>query len=148
VRNTGNVRLAGAQNVRVSGFIGGARQAVKIGDIKELLPGQQITLSTSVSGVLPSFVTTGRVTIDPSALPGDLDPKASSVSATGSAASIPRPQFVLMLLLGGLGFEYRRRRRTPIAPPKNAPAKSTATKSAAMKNSVSKSAATRIKAGG
>ncbi|HZU56335.1 MAG TPA: hypothetical protein VFA06_10740 [Actinocrinis sp.] len=148
VRNTGNVRLAGAQNVRVSGFIGGARQAVKIGDIKELLPGQQITLSTSVSGVLPSFVTTGRVTIDPSALPGDLDPKASSVSATGSAASIPWPQFVLILLLGGLGFEYRRRRRTPIAPPKNAPAKSTATKSAAMKNSVSKSAATRIKAGG
>jgi hypothetical protein len=129
VRNTGNVRLAAAQSVRVSSFIGGSRQAPALAGIKELLPGQQITLSAQIAGVLPSVVTTGHVTVDPSALPGDIDPKASSASATSATAAMPWSQLILLVLLGGLAFELRRRRRGPAAPspagaaPKPSPAR-------------------------
>ena len=150
VRNTGNVRLAGAVHVTVSSFIGGSQQAanvqgqpINVPDIKELLPGQQLTFSTQVGGVFPSFVTTGRVTIDPSALPGDIDPKASSVSDSASAAAVPWALLLLILLLGGLTFEFIRRRRRPAAP---APTK--AADVAAAKKSVAKAAASGVKSGG
>jgi len=122
VRNTGNVRLAGVQSVRVASFLGGSRQSVKLADIKELLPGQQITLSAQISGVLPSLISTGRVTIDPSALPGDIDPKASSVSASATTAGVPWALLILVALLGGLAFGARRRRRRPAEPSGSHPA--------------------------
>jgi hypothetical protein len=153
VRNTGNVRLAGVQNVSVSSFIGGSRRAVGLKDIKELLPGQQITLSATVGGVLPSFVTTGRVTIDPSALPGDIDPKASSVSGSASAASVPWALLVVIVLLGGLTFEFLRRRRKPAVP--NRPGSGGAPKAAsesepkaAAKAGAAKAGAAGVKTGG
>jgi hypothetical protein len=129
VRNTGNVRLAATPNVRVTGLLGGSRQSSALPGIKELLPGQQITLSAQVSGVLPSLIATGHVTVDPSALPGDIDPKASSASASGTTVTVPWPLLVLVALLAGLAFWLLRRRRTrnPAAPtgpaPKSAPAR-------------------------
>jgi hypothetical protein len=129
VRNTGNVRLGAAQHVRVSSLIGGSRESAPLADIKELLPGQQLTLSAQVSGVLPSVMSTGRVTIDPYALPGDIDPKGSSASASAATAAMPWALLILLALLGGLAFRRLRARRggTPAAPakpsPKPAPAK-------------------------
>lgn len=170
VRNTGNVRLAGAVHVNVSSFIGGSRQAVNVSgqpvnlpSIKELLPGQQLTFSTQVGGVLPSFVSTGRVTVDPSALPGDIDPKASSVSGSASAASVPWALLILIVLLGGITYWFIRRRRRPVAPspaPSTKPAPKAAVKAAApgasaaaktpatVKKTAAKAGATVGKAGG
>lgn len=156
VRNTGNVRLAGDVNVKVTSFIGGSQQAVNVPgkavnvpSIKELLPGQQITYSSQVGGVLPSFVVSGRVTVDPSALPGDIDPKASSVSTTASSAAIPWAQFVLLLLIIGLAFFLVRRRRKPVAPsgPAGAP-RNAAAAGAARKAAAAKAASAGVKAGG
>ena len=156
VKNTGNVRLAAAVHVNVSSFIGGSRQAVNVPgqpinvpSIQELLPGQQLSFSTQVGGVLPSFVATGRVTVDPSALPGDIDPKASSDSATASTASIPWALLILILLLGGATFELIRRRRRPATPPSTPDAKATpktAAKTAAAKNTPSATAAKKAPA--
>ncbi len=158
VRNTGNVRLAGDLNVKVTSFIGGSKQAVNlpgkavnVPDIKELLPGQQISVSSRVGGVLPSFVATGRVTVDPSALPGDIDPKASSVSATASTAAVPWAQLILLVLLIGLAFMFVRRRRMPAAPSGPgfgaAPKGATAGAAAAAKKTAAK-AGSGVKAGG
>jgi hypothetical protein len=149
VRNTGNVRLAGAVHVSVSSFIGGSHQAVNVPNqavnvpsFKELLPGQQISYSSQVGGVLPSFVITGRVTVDPSALPGDIDPKASSVSGSATAVSVPWSQLIVVLLLAGLAFESLRRRRRPASPPAPAAKKSAAGAGAA------KAGAAGVKTGG
>lgn len=127
IRNTGNVRLAATPSVRISSFLGGSRKSAPLLGIKELLPGQQISLSAQISGVLPSLLATGRVTVDPSALPGDLDPKASSAAATAATPAVPWALLVLLALLGGLGFWLLclRRTRRPAAPaapaPKSAP---------------------------
>jgi hypothetical protein len=155
IRNTGNVRLAGAVHVNVSSFIGGTRQAgnvanqpINVPDIKELLPGQQLTFNTQIGGVLPSFVTTGRVTVDPSSLPGDIDPKASSVSGSASAASVPWALLILIVLLGGATFYLIRRRRRPAAPATPKAQKPAAAAVAAKKAVAAKAAAAGVKSGG
>lgn len=149
VRNTGNVRLAGALHISVSSFAGGTHQAVNVPNqavnvpsFKELLPGQQISYSSQIGGVLPSFVITGRVTVDPSALPGDIDPKASSVSGSASTISMPWAQLIVVLLLAGLAFEFFRRRRRPATAPASPAKKSAAGAGAA------KAGAAGVKTGG
>jgi hypothetical protein len=133
VNNTGNVRLAGTQAVRVTSLFGGSELSAPIAAVKELLPGNSMRVVTQVSGVLPSFTSTVRITVVPVAFPGDLDPAFSSVERTATMLTIPWPLIILLLLLAaGVFLLWRRRRRSgdpaegggPEKPKPTAPARS------------------------
>jgi len=111
VTNTGNVRLTGTQAVRLTSLFGGSEVSGPIADIKELLPGDSMRVTTQVNGVEPSFTATVRITVDPAAYPGDIDPAFSSVEQTGTMIAIPWSLIILVLLLAGLLYLAWRRYR-------------------------------------
>ena len=124
VSNTGNVRLAAHQAVHVTSLFGGSVLGDPVRDIQELLPGNSIQVTATVRGVLPSFVSTARVAVDPVALPGDLDPKLVGTTNDATMLTIPWSALILLVLLAGLVFLYFRRRRAsaPMAPASAGPA--------------------------
>ncbi|MDF2849314.1 MAG: hypothetical protein K0R97_3296, partial [Oerskovia sp.] len=63
VTNTGNVRLAGPLSATVAGGVGSV--SVPLGDLPELLPGDAITLTGTVSGVAPLGWLRASVTLAP-----------------------------------------------------------------------------------
>lgn len=106
VKNTGNVRLDAAQVLRVTSLFGSAQwkstppaQGVLGTDISELLPGQTVTLTQALSGIVPSFSSTARVSVDPRAMSGDLDPQAVGDASAASMATVPWPWVVIVLLI-------------------------------------------------
>ncbi|HEU5332409.1 MAG TPA: DUF916 domain-containing protein [Actinocrinis sp.] len=111
VNNTGNVRLSGTQSVRVSSLVGGSKDSEPVANIKELLPGDSVRVTTRVNGVLPSLTGTVRITVGPAAFTGDADPKMSSVSQTTTMIAMPWSFLVLLVLLAALAYLYRRHRR-------------------------------------
>ncbi|MEY9962014.1 hypothetical protein ABIA33_000035 [Streptacidiphilus sp. MAP12-16] len=128
VRNTGNVRLAGHQAVRVRNALGNLVTARGPADLTELLPGNTETYTVQVSGVFPTLWSTASVTIDPQALPGDVDPALPSATSSVSYATVPWTLLAIVLPLIALAvrqFLRRRRRRTggggtpsaPLVPP-------------------------------
>ena len=106
VKNTGNVRLDAAQVLRVTSLFGSAEwkstppaQGVVGTDISELLPGQAVTLTQTLTGIFPSFSSSARVSIDPRAMSGDLDPQVVGDAAAASIATVPWPWVVIVLLI-------------------------------------------------
>jgi hypothetical protein len=93
-------------------------------DIGELLPGNSIQVTAYADGVMPSFTSTARISVDPVGMPGDLDPKLVGTTKTVTMMTPPWAFLILLALIGGLGFAvFRRRRgrRTPSAPVRPAP---------------------------
>jgi hypothetical protein len=117
VRNTGNLRLAGRQAVRVRNALGSVVTAKGPAALSELLPGNSTTYTVTVSGVLPVLWQTASITIDPLALPGDADPALASATRSATYATIPWTALAIVaaLLLLALGRyrRVRRRRRGP-----------------------------------
>jgi hypothetical protein len=106
VKNTGNVRLDAAQALRVTSLFGSAEwkstapaQGVLGTDISELIPGQTVTLTRVLTGIVPSFSSTARVSVDPRAMSGDLDPQAVGDASAASIATVPWPWVVILLLI-------------------------------------------------
>jgi hypothetical protein len=65
VANTGNVRLQASQRLRASAPFGLLRRSVSPEDLPELLPGNSITMSERVGGVVPTFRTDVDVALAP-----------------------------------------------------------------------------------
>ncbi|MGQ0843861.1 MAG: WxL protein peptidoglycan domain-containing protein [Sporichthyaceae bacterium] len=65
VKNTGNVRMAARQRVKVSGLLGIGGKTVNLKDMPELLPGNSLTLNTVVPGVLPAVRSSVKVQLSP-----------------------------------------------------------------------------------
>ncbi|MEZ0091336.1 hypothetical protein [Streptacidiphilus sp. EB129] len=138
VRNTGNIRLAGRQAVRVRNVFGSVATADGPAALTELLPGNTATYSVSVSGVFPTLWSTASVTIDPQAVPGDVDPALPSATSSVKYATIPWTLLAIvlpLLALAALVWVQRRRNRRPGAgrpggpggfPPPHTPAGPTA----------------------
>ncbi|HEV2639161.1 MAG TPA: DUF916 domain-containing protein [Actinocrinis sp.] len=111
VTNTGNIRLTGTQDVRVSSMVGGSEPGTPIAAIKELLPGDSMRVTTEVYGVTPSFSATARVSVTPAGYPGDIDPAFTTVVQSASMVAIPWPLIILILLLAAGAYLFWRRRR-------------------------------------
>jgi hypothetical protein len=113
IRNTGNVRLEGTQSIRVSGLFGLSSQAVDVPDMPELLPGNEIDVSWPVDDVVPTFLNTAHVTVDPVSVTGNVDPALAQVSGEMpfTAVSWPAVGASALVAAGGLLVLVRRRRR-------------------------------------
>jgi hypothetical protein len=113
VRNTGNVRLEGAQAVRVDQPWGSSVDAPALKRIPELLPGNEISVSTEVSGVWPVVLPTAVVRLEPAAMAGDVNPPAVATEVSDSFLAIPWSQLgvLALLVLGLFLLRWRRKRR-------------------------------------
>ncbi|MEU6605735.1 DUF916 domain-containing protein [Streptomyces shenzhenensis] len=115
LRNTGNVRLAAHQTVRVRDGLGGTAKTAKLRDVPELLPGDAIHVSTSATGVRPAFRDTTTVTVDPEPVRGDIKHRIlPRVTRTAAFTAVPWALLALVLVLAAivvLVLIRRRRRR-------------------------------------
>ncbi|HEX5332913.1 MAG TPA: hypothetical protein VFW79_09745, partial [Cellulomonas sp.] len=113
VRNTGNVRMAVQPEVRVAGPGGLQPRTASADRVDELLPGSEVRMTTTVSGVWPL----GResVTVSATGLPSATgeDPGVGTVHTSMELWAIPWAALALLVLLLGLvAYRVRRHRRT------------------------------------
>lgn len=136
VTNTGNVRLAGDQQLAVRGLFGLDTRTVPLPDLPEILPGQSITTTTEISA-MPLLRLSGDLHIQPQPPPHYTnDPPAAPASAQTTTWAIPWPELALLALLGSAvwGSLWRRRRRNRREAARLAAAVATAREQALQEN--------------
>ncbi|RJQ76291.1 DUF916 domain-containing protein [Pseudonocardiaceae bacterium YIM PH 21723] len=111
VRNTGNVRLAADQRLRVETPVSDGTEITGLPKVPELLPGNEFTLRRSVDGVGPWFFLTGRVHLDPIAPKGLQTPTLRPVNASTDFEAMPWSQLIILLTLVIAVLLYLRLRR-------------------------------------
>ena len=112
VANTGNVLLGGTQVVTVTGPFG-AKSTIRMHALPTILPGDSVRYSASAGGFYPVGSISAHVTVTP-AWPKDATPlpvSLASTSASGSAFALPWALLVLLILLAGGGYGWRRASR-------------------------------------
>lgn len=110
VRNDGNVRLSGRQRVRVSGPLGTGTRTQDVPDLPDLLPGNAVTVTTSVHCVRPTFRLTAIATIDP-VVPVNSGVGVPSATARSGLWALPWVGLLMLLVLAALLVLYLRQRR-------------------------------------
>ncbi|MFF2623223.1 WxL protein peptidoglycan domain-containing protein [Oerskovia jenensis] len=120
VTNTGNVRLAGPLSATVAAPAGVGRVSVPLGELPELLPGDALTLTGTVSGVAPLGRLGASVTLTPvvattasTTLPdGAASHPAAPATGEGHLWAVPWSALAAATLLVGavLGLRALRRR--------------------------------------
>ena len=115
VRNAGNVRLSAHQVLEAAGPFGIGLGSSTPDDVPELLPGSSITLSGTISGVLPLIRVTGSVKLEPFSADGNLDPAPEPVARSASSWAIPWV-WLALLVVAIVVFRILRRRRRAAGP--------------------------------
>lgn len=105
IENRGNVRLGADHRASVSGPLGLAAKRATGEPVKELLPGEDVTFTTTIDGVLAGGVALTEVTVDPVPI-GDL---SELESATGRSTTLALPLTVLALVAATALALYARR---------------------------------------
>lgn len=120
VVNTGNVKLAGAQVITVSGGIAGSA-TIKPPVLPVILPGDSIRVTQTASGLFPLGPVSAKVTVTPR-WPAKSTPLNTPLTLSSSATSmfaVPYALLVMIIVLIGGGFGgwrfLRWRRRTRAA---------------------------------
>ncbi len=104
VTNTGNVRLSAEQIVDVKGALGLVGRKAKLEAMPEILPGNKMTVTSTVTGVWPALRTNAEVSLRP--LPtreGDDFTAASTPKISKGLWTIPWSTFLVLFLLLGIG---------------------------------------------
>jgi len=105
VTNTGNLRITGAQLVKVSGPFGSS--TVKPVHLPTILPGDSIRISTAAAGLYPAGPMTATVTVTPSWPKSEVVPASitlTTVSANASLFAVPWTLLGLIVLLAAAGY--------------------------------------------
>ena len=116
VRNTGNVKLGGRQQVSVRGPFGPTARASGLVDVPLLLPGGSYQASAVVRGVVPLVRESLTVRLTPLVVPGDVVPGLHAVTATATFSAWPWPALAVLVALALLlaaGLALRRWRGRP-----------------------------------
>ena len=122
VTNRGNIRLSGTPTVSVGGPFGLFEHKVTLADLSELLPGEDVTITTGVTDAPASLVDFTTVRVEPH---GSAD-LANVRTSTGKDTTFAPPLTVLVVLLVAvlvvLFLRHRRRRAAgvSVAPDLNA----------------------------
>ncbi|MBO0832043.1 MAG: hypothetical protein J2P29_08755, partial [Actinobacteria bacterium] len=113
VHNTGNIMLAGSQQVTVTGPLGSVKVNLKA--LPTVLPGRSVRMTAHPGGLYPAGPMTAHVRLGPSAPPGGtkLAVPLAFVTASASMFAAPWAAIVLILLVAaaGAGFWWFRRFR-------------------------------------
>jgi len=118
VRNTGNVRLGGRQNVSISGLVGRTVAAENVPAVPELLPGGSARVTVEIPGIAPLFFMTAIVTVTPTAPTTDANPPGFVATASAHFWAVPWMLLAIVFVLIGLvGWWWRRRRMVPTPSP-------------------------------
>jgi len=91
IENRGNVRLAGTASVIIAGPLGLGERKIKLPDIAELLPGQEVELTVMVDDVPALVVASTTVRVESAA--------AEAASSSGKNLTFAPPLTVLLVLL-------------------------------------------------
>lgn len=112
VRNTGNLRLGGLQEVQLRLPWGSTKDGLSRSTLPELLPGNAVTVTSEVDAVPPAGWETATVRVEPLAPPGDLYPIVRVAVASDTFTAVPWALLALLVLIGiaVLGWRVRRRR--------------------------------------
>jgi hypothetical protein len=108
VTNTGNARVAPAEQVQIAGLLGLGRARAAAVDVPELIPGASVQRSVVVDGVWPLVRTTARVALggEVVVLPGAAgtgeNPLVPGVVGTAAAWAVPWAVLAALLLVGAL----------------------------------------------
>lgn len=118
VRNTGNVRVAGGQRVEVATPWGSTVAGAALPNLTELLPGNTMTVTAQVPGLITAGWLTGKVTVTPTPAAGTSDRPGPVVRASVTFTAVPWVPLVvvaaLLLALLVLLWTRHRRRRAPV----------------------------------
>jgi len=100
VHNTGNVRLAAGQSIRVAGPFGLLPSTVDtVEPVPELLPGESWDVTASVGGIVPAFWLSATSVLSPElAVVAGATPGLEAVEASTGTWTIPWSLLVLLLL--------------------------------------------------
>jgi hypothetical protein len=121
VENTGNVALSATQRVRVEGAFGTSSASAPLDDVVQILPGDDVAVSTVVEGVWPTLRVTAVVDVEPYAGEGDAKEQFAAVSATAGLWAIPWTLLALLIAITfGVAYALRRRRNHPVTPDEKA----------------------------
>jgi hypothetical protein len=113
VTNTGNAILSGTQQVSVHGMFGTTTFAKGLPVVPTLLPGGSFVVTAHVRDVFPEIRMTANVAVTPVALPGDVDPGLTTVTAGTHFWAIPWILIgIIVLILLVIGWRFRRWRRS------------------------------------
>lgn len=110
VENRGNVRLSGATTVSASGPFGLGEKHGEGAEIPELLPGEDVTLTTTIDNVPAMFLDTATVDLT-TVQDGEAAGQSSSLSGSTFAPPIAVLMFLLVVLFGLLALRAIRRHR-------------------------------------
>ncbi len=103
VTNTGNVRMSALQTFKVAGPFGLSGKTADLNPMPELLPGNSLTMSSTLSGVWPILRNSADLEVRPvPTRPGDNFPALKSAKAASGQWTIPWT-LVFLLLLGAAG---------------------------------------------
>ncbi|MFI8182897.1 hypothetical protein ACIF70_20575 [Actinacidiphila glaucinigra] len=114
VRNTGNVRLAAEQTVRVHDAFGGIATVKGSRDLAEILPGNALRISVTATGVLPTVRDTTTVSVDAVSVRGDVAiPDLPSLTRSQDFWAVPWSLLAVLSAVAAVatGWWLRRRRR-------------------------------------
>ena len=102
VHNTGNVRLAGTQLVKVSGI--GGSLSIKTKPLPMVLPGDSVRVTVRPGSLFPFGPITAHVRVGPAAPPAEAQLAAPLAAVTGSATliAVPWALLVVIVLIAGL----------------------------------------------
>ena len=117
IRNSGNLRVSGTAVLEVKGPFGRMARVEGV-EVRDMLPGAEVTAVHTFTGLFPAGPLTAVVTVNPSTSEGPLPTLTDSATAWGM------PWLLLGLLVviaGGAVFFLLRRRRSPVAPGTGSP---------------------------
>jgi hypothetical protein len=98
VHNTGNIMLAGSQQVTVTGSFG-QTATVALKSLPTVLPGRSVRLTAHTSGLYPAGPMTAHVRLGPTAPPGSTQLAVPMAVVSGSASLFAAPWAAIVLIL-------------------------------------------------
>jgi hypothetical protein len=114
ITNAGNVRLAGTTRASVGGPFGLLKKSTRTTGLNEILPGESVDITESVTNVPATMLAFTKVDVTPTEVQGGAGVELKPAARSGLSLAIPVTILALALVAVFLRFARRsHRRRNP-----------------------------------